>query len=150
MRFERLPLADAFAAYIPLVARSSNVSTLLKAVILSTALVVVIGFSISAWNSWCRLQQANRILAVAATSANVFKAMANIRSDRSTSNRQLTSDIQMDKDIETYIRGIRDELMPALARAKGTPAQHDRCPPGQAQLPATRSVVSSGAPIWEP
>ncbi|PJG51947.1 methyl-accepting chemotaxis protein [Bradyrhizobium forestalis] len=94
-----------------------TVSTLLKAVILSTALVVVIGFSISAWNSWSRLQQANRIVAVAAASADVFKAMANIRSDRSTSSRQLTSDIQMDKDIETYIRGIRDELMPALARA---------------------------------
>ncbi|RZN10112.1 methyl-accepting chemotaxis protein [Bradyrhizobium genosp. SA-3] len=94
-----------------------TVSTLLKAVILSTALVVVIGFSISAWNSWTRLQQANRIVAVAAASADVFKAMANIRSDRSTSSRQLTSDIQMDKEIETYIRGIRDELMPALARA---------------------------------
>ncbi|RXH39910.1 methyl-accepting chemotaxis protein [Bradyrhizobium zhanjiangense] len=94
-----------------------TVSTLLKAVILSTALVVVIGFSISAWNSWIRLQQANRIVAVAAASADVFKAMANIRSDRSTSSRQLISDIQMDKEIETYIRGIRDELMPALARA---------------------------------
>ncbi|WP_027573745.1 methyl-accepting chemotaxis protein [Bradyrhizobium sp. WSM1743] len=94
-----------------------TVSTLLKAVILSTALVVVIGFSISAWNSWSRLQQANRIVAVATASADVFKAMANIRSDRSTSSRQLTSDIQMDKEIETYIRGIRGELMPALARA---------------------------------
>ncbi|MET3911447.1 methyl-accepting chemotaxis protein [Bradyrhizobium sp. S3.3.6] len=94
-----------------------TVSTLLKAVILSTALVVVIGFSISAWSSWTRLQQANRIVAVAAASADVFKAMANIRADRSTTNRQLTSDIRIDADIEKYIRGIRDELMPALARA---------------------------------
>jgi len=94
-----------------------TVSTLLKAVILSTALVVVIGFSISAWNSWGRLQQANRIVAVSAASADVFKAMANIRADRSTTNRQLTSDIRIDADIEKYIRGIRDELMPALARA---------------------------------
>jgi methyl-accepting chemotaxis protein len=94
-----------------------TVSTLLKAVILSTALVVVVGFSISAWSSWARLQAANRIVAVSAASADVFKAMANIRADRSTSSRQLTSDIQMDRDIEKYIRGIRDELMPALARA---------------------------------
>ncbi|MCP3396625.1 methyl-accepting chemotaxis protein [Bradyrhizobium sp. CCGB20] len=93
-----------------------TVSTLLKAVILSTALVVVIGFSISAWNSWGRLQQANRIVAVSAASAEVFKAMANIRADRSTSNRQLTSDVAMDKDIEKYIREIREALMPALAR----------------------------------
>lgn len=94
-----------------------TVSTLLKSVILSTALVVVIGFSISAWSSWTRLQQANRIVAVSAASADVFKAMANIRADRSTSSRQLMSDIQMDNDIEKYIRGIRGELMPALARA---------------------------------
>jgi methyl-accepting chemotaxis protein len=92
-----------------------TVSTLLKAVILSTALVVVIGFSISAWSSWGRLQQANRIVAVSAASAEVFKAMANIRADRSTSNRQLTSDVAMDKDIEKYIREIRGALMPALA-----------------------------------
>ncbi len=94
-----------------------SVSTLLKAVILSTALVIVIGFSISAWSSWGRLQQANRIVAVSAASADVFKTMANIRADRSTTNRQLTSDIKVDADIEKYIRGIRDELMPALARA---------------------------------
>lgn len=94
-----------------------TVSTLLKSVILSTALVVVIGFSISAWSSWTRLQAANRIVAVSAASADVFKAMANIRADRSTSSRQLMSDIQMDNDIEKYIRGIRGELMPALARA---------------------------------
>lgn len=94
-----------------------TVSTLLKAVILSTALVVVVGFSISAWSSWARLQVANRIVAVSAASADAFKAMANIRADRSTSSRQLTSDLEMDKDIEKYIRGIRSELMPALARA---------------------------------
>ncbi|MGT2435883.1 methyl-accepting chemotaxis protein [Bradyrhizobium betae] len=93
-----------------------SVSTLLKAVILSTAMVIVIGFAISAWGSWGRLQQANRIVAVSAASAEVFKAMANIRADRSTSNRQLTSDVAMDKDIEKYIREIREALMPALAR----------------------------------
>ncbi|MBW7969240.1 HAMP domain-containing methyl-accepting chemotaxis protein [Bradyrhizobium sp. BR 10289] len=94
-----------------------SVSTLLKAVILSTALVVVIGFSISAWNSWGRLQQANRIVAVSAASADVFKAMANIRADRATTNRQLVGDTQIDPETEKYIRGIREELMPALARA---------------------------------
>jgi len=94
-----------------------SVSALLKAVILSTALVVVIGFSVSAWSSWGRLQQANRIVAVSAASAEVFKAMANIRADRATTNRQLVGDTQIDPDTEKYIRGIRDELMPALARA---------------------------------
>jgi methyl-accepting chemotaxis protein len=94
-----------------------TVSTLLKVVIFSTALVIIGGFSLSAWTSWTRLQQADRIVSIAAASADVFKAMANIRADRSTTNRQLTSDIQVDAEIEKYIRGIRDELMPALARA---------------------------------
>jgi methyl-accepting chemotaxis protein len=94
-----------------------SVSTLLKAVIFSTAFIVIIGFSLSAWSSWGRLQQANRIVAVSAASAEVFKAMANIRADRATTNRQLVGDTQIDPDTEKYIRGIRDELMPALARA---------------------------------
>ena len=94
-----------------------TVSTLLKAVISSTALIVIIGFSLNAWSSWIRLQQADRMVAIAAASADLFKTMANIRADRSTTNRQLTSDIQVDAEIEKYIRGIRDELMPALARA---------------------------------
>ena len=94
-----------------------TVSALLKAVIASTALVVIVGISLNAWNSWTRLRQADRIVAIAAASADVFKTMANIRADRSTTNRQLTSDIQVDAEIEKYIRGIRDELMPALARA---------------------------------
>ena len=94
-----------------------TVSTLLKAVIVSTALVVIVGFTLSAWTSWARLQQADRIVSIAAASADVFKAMANIRADRSTTNRQLTSDIQVDAETEKYIRGIREELMPALGRA---------------------------------
>ncbi len=64
-----------------------TVSTLLKAVILCTALIIVVGFSLNAWSSWGRLQQANRIVAVSAASADVFKTMANIRADRSTTNR---------------------------------------------------------------
>ena len=72
-----------------------TVSTLLKAVISSTALIVIIGFSLNAWSSWIRLQQADRMVAIAAASADLFKTMANIRADRSTTNRQLTSDIQV-------------------------------------------------------
>ena len=82
-----------------------TVSTLLKAVISSTALIVIIGFSLNAWSSWIRLQQADRMVAIAAASADLFKTMANIRADRSTTNRQLTSDIQVDAEIEKYIRG---------------------------------------------
>ena len=94
-----------------------TVSALLKAVILSTALAVVLGFSLTAWSSWSRLQSANRIVGAAAASAELFKAMANLRADRSTSSRQLTADTPIDGNIENYLREIRGALMPALARA---------------------------------
>ena len=62
-----------------------TVSALLKAVILATALVVIAGFSLRAWDSFNQLQSANRIVRVANASADVFKAMNNLRADRSTS-----------------------------------------------------------------
>ncbi|KJC45462.1 methyl-accepting chemotaxis protein [Bradyrhizobium sp. LTSP857] len=93
-----------------------SVSALLKAVVLSTALVIVAGVSVFAWSSWIRLQQANHMVAVSTASADAFKAMSNIRVDRSNSSQQLASDIQMNNDIENYIRGVRNEQMPALVR----------------------------------
>jgi methyl-accepting chemotaxis protein len=91
-----------------------TVSGLLKGVILSTALMIIVMFSTSAWDSWQRLQSASRISTVAEASANLFKAMHNLRTDRSTTNRLLNSD-SMDADIETYLRSLRDAEMPAMA-----------------------------------
>jgi methyl-accepting chemotaxis protein len=106
-----------------------TVSALLKAVILSTALVIVVMFSLSAWESWQRLQSASRIAVIADASANLFKAMHNLRTDRSTTSRLLNSD-SMDADIEKYLRSLRDAEMPAMANGLAllTPmqfAQHD-------------------------
>ena len=94
-----------------------TVSALLKAVILATALVVIAGFSLRAWDSFNQLQSANRIVRVANASADVFKAMNNLRADRSTSARSVTAEQPISPDIETYLRGIRSTLMPALDRA---------------------------------
>src|SRR4051812_24093575 len=94
-----------------------TVSALLKTVILTTAFCVVIGFSLNAWESWGRLQVASRILVIADASANLFKAMHNLRTDRSTTNRLLNSDSQMDADIEKYLRSLRDAEMPAMGNA---------------------------------
>ena len=69
-----------------------TVSTLLQAVILITAFCVVAGFSLNAWDSCNRLQVTGRIVLIADTSANVFKAMHNLRTDRATTNRLLNSD----------------------------------------------------------
>src|SRR5882762_2016655 len=92
-----------------------TVSALLKAVILITAVITVAQFSLSAWDSRQRLQSASRISAIAEASANLFKAMHNLRTDRSTTNRLLNSEQPMDSDIEKYLRALRDAEMPAMA-----------------------------------
>ena len=96
-----------------------TVSALLKAVILVTSLCVVIGFSLNAWDAWGRLQAASRMSQIADASANMFKAMHNLRTDRSTTNRLLNGDAPMDGDIEKYLRNIRDTEMPAMNNALG-------------------------------
>jgi len=96
-----------------------TVSTLLKAVILTTAFYVVVGFSLNAWESWGRLQVIGRIAVIADASANMFKAMHNLRTDRSTTGRLLNADAPMDSDIEKYLRNIRDTEMPAMGNALG-------------------------------
>jgi methyl-accepting chemotaxis protein len=94
-----------------------TVSALLKIVILATSFCVVVGFSLNAWDSWGRLQVANRISVIADTSAYLFKAMHSLRTDRSTTERLLNSDAPMDADIEKYLRGLRDVEMPSMASA---------------------------------
>ena len=94
-----------------------TVSALLKTVILTTAFCVVVGFSLNAWDSWTRLQLTNRIAIIADASANVFKAMHNLRTDRSTTSRLLNSDPPVASDIDKYLREIRDSEMPAMANA---------------------------------
>ncbi len=94
-----------------------TVSTLLKTVILVTSFTVVVGLSLNAWDAWGRLQAAGRIAMTADASANMFKAMHNLRTDRSTTNRLLNSDTPMEADIEKYLRNIRDTEMPAMTSA---------------------------------
>ncbi len=94
-----------------------TVSTLLKAVIAITAVLTVVQFSVGAWESWGHLQSASRISMIAEASANLFKAMHNLRTDRSTTNRLLNSDQPMDSDIEKYLRNLRETEMPAMGSA---------------------------------
>jgi hypothetical protein len=94
-----------------------TVSALLKIVLLATSLWVVVGISLNAWDSWGRLQAANRISVIADTSAYMFKAMHNLRTDRSTTDRLLNADTPVDTDVDKYLRGLRDSEMPAMSRA---------------------------------
>jgi methyl-accepting chemotaxis protein len=94
-----------------------TVSALLKAVILVTSFCVVVAISLNAWESWGRLQQTSRITVIAETSANLFKAMHNLRTDQSTTFRLLNADQPMAADIEKYLRDLRDSQMPAMGHA---------------------------------
>jgi methyl-accepting chemotaxis protein len=128
-----------------------TVSALLKAVILSTALIIVVMFSLSAWESWQRLQSASRISVIADASANLFKAMHNLRTDRSTTSRLLNSDT-MDADIEKYLRALRDAEMPAMANGLAllTPmqfAQHDTLVPEFDR--ALKTITALQKEFWE-
>ncbi|UPT86583.1 methyl-accepting chemotaxis protein [Bradyrhizobium barranii subsp. apii] len=94
-----------------------TVSALLKAVIAITSVCVVIALSLTAYASWDRLKTANRISQIADASADLFKAMHNLRTDRSTTSRLLNATEPMDSEIERYLRALRDAQMPAMARA---------------------------------
>ncbi|MGX4769310.1 methyl-accepting chemotaxis protein [Bradyrhizobium guangdongense] len=94
-----------------------TVSALLKAVIAITSVCVVITLSLTAYGSWDRLKTANRISQIADASADLFKAMHNLRTDRSTTSRLLNATEPMDSEIEKYLRALRDAQMPAIARA---------------------------------
>ncbi|MFC7701076.1 methyl-accepting chemotaxis protein [Bradyrhizobium sp. GCM10028915] len=94
-----------------------TVSALLKAVIAITSICVAIALSLTAYESWDRLKTANRISQIADTSADLFKAMHNLRTDRSTTVRLLNATEPMDGEIEKYLRALRDAQMPAMARA---------------------------------
>jgi methyl-accepting chemotaxis protein len=128
-----------------------TVSALLKTVILSTALVIVVMFSLTAWESWQRLQSASRISVIADASANLFKAMHNLRTDRSTTNRLLNAD-SMDADIERYLRSLRDAEMPAMANGLAllTPMefpQHDALVPDFDR--AFKTITALQKEFWE-
>lgn len=94
-----------------------TVSALLKSVIVLLAACVVTILSLSAWDSWGRLGVASRMSTIAEASGHVFKAMHNLRTDRSTTFRALSADAPMPTEIETYLRRIRGAEMPAMKLA---------------------------------
>src|SRR6266851_196564 len=100
-----------------------SASALLKAVIGVMAACVVAVLSVSGWTSWQRLQTAGRITVIAEASASAFKAMHNLRNDRPSTSRLLTSDQVIQPDMASYLRTIRGDEMPAMrATAELLPA----------------------------
>jgi methyl-accepting chemotaxis protein len=94
-----------------------TVSALIKSVIVLMSVCLMALLCVSAWDSWGRLVVTGRISVIAEASANVFKAMHNLRTDQSTTNRLLNAEPPMDADIDKYLRGLRDAEMPAMGSA---------------------------------
>jgi methyl-accepting chemotaxis protein len=92
-------------------------SGLLKSVILITALIVIIGFSRNAADSWARRKVTSRIAMIVDASASLFKAMDRMRADRTTTKRVLAFDDRLEGDMDRYVRGLRNSEMPAMGRA---------------------------------
>jgi methyl-accepting chemotaxis protein len=96
-----------------------TVSALIKSVIVLMSVCLMALLCVSAWDSWERLVMTGRISVIAEASANVFKAMHNLRTDQSTTNRLLNAEPPMDADIDRYLRQLRDAEMPAMGSALG-------------------------------
>jgi methyl-accepting chemotaxis protein len=94
-----------------------SASALLKSVVAAMAAVVVVMLGLNAWGSWQRLQVASRITVVAEASAFAFKAMHNLRTDRSTTVRSVKDENVIASDVEQRLKGIRDTEVPALKSA---------------------------------
>ena len=94
-----------------------TVSTLLKSVIAATAMVIIAMFALNSWESWSRWQTAGRIVKVTEASSALFKAMANLRSDRANTPRHVNAEKPLDAVTEKYMRGMRDVEMAGLGRA---------------------------------
>jgi methyl-accepting chemotaxis protein len=94
-----------------------SVSALLKSVVGVAGIVVVVLVAMSAWNSWQRLAATGRVAAIADGAGYAFTAMHNLRTDRSSTVRNLNAAGTIDGEAEKYLRGIRDAEVPALKSA---------------------------------
>jgi methyl-accepting chemotaxis protein len=96
-----------------------TVSVLIKSVIVLMSVCLMALLCVTAWDSWGRLIMTGRISVIAEASANMFKAMHNLRTDQATTTRLLLSDQPIESDIDKYLRELRDSEMPAMGNALG-------------------------------
>jgi methyl-accepting chemotaxis protein len=102
-----------------------TVSSLIKSVIVLMAVCMTGLLSVSAWNSWGRLAVTSRILLVSDASSGLFKALHNLRSDRSATSRNLKEDAVLPSSMQSYMRDVRDAELSAMRSANQTLAAMD-------------------------
>jgi methyl-accepting chemotaxis protein len=102
-----------------------TVSSLIKSVIILMAVCMTALLGFSAWDSWGRLAMTGRILLVADASSGLFKALHNLRSDRSATSRNLKDDAVLPSDMQKYMRDVRDAELSAMRSASHTLTEID-------------------------
>ena len=94
-----------------------SANALLKSVVAAMATIVVVLLGLSSWDAWQSLAVAGRTTVVAEASAYAFKAMHNLRTDRSTTMRSVNDPETIKPEVADRLKGIREAEMPALASA---------------------------------
>jgi methyl-accepting chemotaxis protein len=119
-----------------------TVSSLIKSVIALTAICTTALLGISAWHSWERVATTSRILVVADASSNLFKAMHNLRSGRSTTVRNLTEDAPLSPAMQVYLRDVREAQLPAM-RPAASALEGFEFPDHQTLLPELNRLIQA-------
>ena len=94
-----------------------SANALLKSVVATMAAIVVVLLGVSSWGAWQKLAVAGRTTVVADASAYAFKAMHNLRTDRSTTVRSVNDPETIKPEVADRLKGIREAEVPALAAA---------------------------------
>jgi methyl-accepting chemotaxis protein len=94
-----------------------SANTLIKSVITTMALITIVMLAGSAWSSAQRVAAASRIALITDASGSAFKAMANVRLDRSFTERNLKRGEPAPASEKSQIKLSRDEGMPELRAA---------------------------------
>jgi methyl-accepting chemotaxis protein len=96
-----------------------SINALLKSVILVLCASLVVILALGAWSSWKRVNTVNRIAGVAEVSTHLFKALHNLRSDRSRTIRMVLAD-RTNTPATAMLSEARDAVVPALKAAMAT------------------------------
>jgi len=94
-----------------------SANTLLKSVVAVLAAIVVVMLAYGAWQSWLKVESAGRIVSVADAASSAFRAMHNLRTDRSTTTRAINAEGTVTDDDLEIMNRTRGAEMPALADA---------------------------------
>jgi methyl-accepting chemotaxis protein len=88
---------------------------LLKSILALFACTAIVLLGINVLYSWNNLAENNRAKLVVAASRQIFTALINQRTDRSTTQRIWEADQLITTDNRAYLSGLRNAEMPALA-----------------------------------